>query len=512
MSLPSLATGESRVLPVPWLTDLVLLLAGVACVVAFAPFGWYPLAVLAPAVLFLQWINDTPRQAFRHGLVFGLGLFGFGVSWVYVSVHTYGHVLWPVAGLIALLLILVLALYPALLGYALRRLVPGRAPRLLWLAFPAGWLLAEWLRGWLFTGFPWLDLGASQVDSPLSGYLPVCGEYGVTWLVALTSGLLATALVGRRRVLPLLVVALVWAAGGGLERVAWTRPAGKPLTVGLVQGNIAQDEKWKPANLQATLTEYADMTFGGPPSDLYVWPETAIPAFYDQVEEHYLPALQEKLAAQGSTLLSGIPVLDREHWAYYNAVVEVAPHPVFYFKQHLVPFGEYVPLRALVGWLVGKLVPMNGDFSRGAAHQPLLHAAGYPVGTSICFEVAFGRLIAADLPQAAILVNVSNDGWFGASLAPHQHLEIARVRALETGRPLLRATNTGISAIIDPHGTVTARSAQFQPEVVHGRVVPMQGSTPFVRFGNRPVLALCALSLLAAFLTRRSHTQARADR
>jgi apolipoprotein N-acyltransferase len=508
----SLAAGESRTLPVPWQTDVVLLLAGVAGVVAFAPFGWYPLAVLAPAVLFLQWINDTPRQAFRHGLVFGLGLFGFGISWVYVSIHTYGHVLWPVAGLIALLLILVMALYPALLGYALRRLLPGRAPLLLWLAFPAGWLLVEWLRGWLFTGFPWLDLGASQVDGPLSGYLPVLGEYGVTWLVVLSSGLLAAALAGRRRLLPLLVVALVWAGGIGLGRVAWTRPAGKPLTVSLVQGNIAQDEKWKPANLQGTLTEYADMTFGGPRSDLYVWPETAIPAFYDQVDEHYLPALQAKLAAQGSALLSGIPVLDRARWEYFNAVVEVATQPVFYFKQHLVPFGEYVPLRALVGWLVGKLVPMNGDFSRGPAHQPLLHAAGYPVGTSICFEVAFGRLIAADLPQAAMLVNVSNDGWFGASLAPHQHLEIARVRALETGRPLLRATNTGISAIIDPHGTVTARSAQFQPVVVHGSVVPMQGLTPFVRLGNRPVLAVCVLSLLAAFVTRRSRARQPPDR
>ncbi len=504
MTAPSLAAGESRACPMYWLTDLVLLLAGAAGVLAFAPFGWFVLAVLALALLFRQWLADSPGQAFRHGLSFGLGYFGFGVSWVFVSVHTYGNVVWPVAGFIALLFILVLALFPALTGYALRRLFPGREVSWLWLVFPAGWLLFEWLRGWIFTGLPWLDLGASQIDSPLSGYLPVFGEYGVSWLVALSAGLLSAAWSGRSRVLPVSIVLLLWGGGAWLDRVDWVRPAGDPLSVGLVQGNVAQEQKWLPENLQHTLTHYADLTFAGERSDIFVWPETAIPAFYDQIDEHYIPSLQQRLTAQGSTLLSGIPVLDRTRWEFYNAVIELAPQPVFYYKQHLVAFGEYVPMRNLLGIIVDKLVPMNGDFSRGSAQQPLLKAAGYPVGTSICFEVAFGGLIAAALPQAAMLVNVSNDGWFGDSLAPHQHLEIARVRARETGRPLLRSTNTGISAIIDHRGVISARSAQFETTVLRGSVVPMQGMTPFVRFGNWPVLGISVLSLLVAWLIRRS--------
>jgi apolipoprotein N-acyltransferase len=488
----------------PWLADLAVLLAGAAGVLAFAPFGWYPLAVVALAVLFLYWRNDTPRQAFRHGLAFGLGYFGVGVSWVYVSIHTYGDVVWPVAGAIALLLILVLSMYFALCGLLMRRAFPGPASRMLWLAFPAGWLLSEWLRGHLLTGFPWLDLGASQVDGPLSGYLPVLGEYGVSWLVALTAGLLAAAWSGRARVLPVLLVLVTWAGGWWLDRVEWTTPRGAALSVGLVQGNVAQEMKWQPENLQHTLEEYAQLSFGGEHSQLYVWPETAIPAFYHQVSEHYIPSVQEQLVRQGSTLLSGIPVLDKEHWDYYNAVVDLSGTPTFYFKQHLVPFGEYVPMRRLLGIFLDKLVPMNGDFSRGNAQQPLLQAAGYPVGTSICFEIAFGGLIAGALPQAAMLVNVSNDGWFGDSLAPHQHLEIARVRARETGRPVLRATNTGISAIIDQRGRVTARSRQFETTVLRGSVVPMQGSTPFVRFGSWPVLVISVSCLLAAFLLRRN--------
>lgn len=500
MTNPWLLTGEPRARPMQRLTDPVLVVAGVAGVLAFAPFGWFPLAVVALALLFLHWLRDTPGQAFRHGLLFGLGYFGFGVSWVYVSVHTYGNVAWPIAGSIAVLFTLVLALFPALCGYALRLAFPGDARHSLWLVFPAGWLLFEWLRGWIFSGFPWLDLGASQIDSPLSGYLPVIGEYGVSWLVALSAGLISAAWLGRARVLPVLIALSFWAGGAWLDRSDWVRPLGDPLSVSLVQGNVAQEQKWLPENLQHTLTHYAELTFAGERSDVYVWPETAIPAFYDQVDEHYIPSLQQRLAAQGSTLLSGIPVLDREHWEYFNAVIEIAELPVFYYKQHLVAFGEYVPLRRLFGIIVDKLVPMNGDFSRGSAQQPLLHAAGYPVGSSICFEVVFGGLISAALPQAAMLVNVSNDGWFGDSLAPHQHLEIARVRAKENGRPMLRATNTGISAIIDHRGAVSARSAQFETSVVRGHVVPMQGSTPFVRFGNWPVLVIAVLSLLLALL------------
>jgi apolipoprotein N-acyltransferase len=497
-----LASGNSRPGIPAIAIKFLLIVSGAMAVLAFAPFGWYLLAVPALAILFHQWLTDTPRQAFWHGGLFGLGFFGAGVSWVYVSVHSYGHVMLPVAALIAVLFIVVLAVFPAGLGYLARRFFPVPEWMSLLLVFPAGWELAEWLRGWVFTGFPWLNIGSSQIDSPLAAYLPLVGEFGVGWLLALTAGALLCALRERRSAVVLLLPALIWSGGVWLDRQQWTSPRGEAISISLVQGNVAQEDKWLPENMQETLTRYAGMTFNGTHSDVYVWPETAIPAFYDQVDESYIPYLQEQLEQQGATLLTGIPILDRDNWQYYNGIVALGQSPAFYYKQHLVAFGEYLPLRWLIGDTLDALAVPNADFTPGGVGQPLLQAAGYPVGTSICFEVVFGQLIAATVPEAAMLVNVSNDGWFGDSLAPHQHLEIARVRAKETGRPLLRATNTGISAIIDHRGEILARSTQFEQVVVRGEVVPMQGETPFVRFGNRPLLVITVLSLLVAFSRR----------
>lgn len=482
--------------------SLLLLASGALAVAAFAPAGWYPLAILALAVLFNAWRTATPRRAFVQGGLFGIGYFGAGVSWVFVSVHTYGHVVAPVSALVAALFILVLSVYPALAGYLLRRFLPGQGATVTACALPSGWLLAEWLRGWTFTGFPWLNIGASQIDGPLAGFLPVLGEYGAGWLAVVSAGLLVALLQVQRRSLPVILLAAIWAGGALLSRVEWVEPRGAAITVSLVQGNVPQEEKWLPENLEKTLKLYVRLTLNASPADLVVWPETAIPAFYHQVEEDFLPALRELLAERNSSLLTGIPVLDLDRWEYYNAILALDGTQALYYKQHLVAFGEYLPLRWLIGNTLDALAVPNEDFTPGQPGQALLDAAGYPVGTSICFEVVFGDLIAAAVPAAALLVNVSNDGWFGDSLAPHQHLEIARVRALETGRPLLRATNTGISAIIDHHGRITARSPQFEQAVVTGSVVPMQGTTPFVRLGNWPVLSFAVLCLLAAGVTR----------
>ncbi len=478
--------------------------AGVLAVGAFAPFGVYPLAVLSLALLFNQWLADSPRRAFLHGGLFGLGYFSFGVSWVYVSVHDYGHVPAPAAALVAVLFVLVLAVFPALTGYLCRRFAGAAGWRGLLLVFPAGWLLAEWVRGWIFTGFPWLNIGASQVDSPLAGFMPVLGETGTGGLTALAASLLLAVVANRRRFVSLLLLSLLFIGGHLLERVEWTAPRGAALGVSLMQGNIPQEDKWAPENLQRTLVQYADMTFNSEHNDVVVWPETAIPAFFHQVEDSYIPYLEERLAETGTSLLTGIPVLDRESWNYYNSIISLNGRRGFYNKQHLVAFGEYLPLRWLIGDSLDALAVPNADFTPGTGGQPLLEAAGYPVGTSICFEVAFARVINASLPAAAFLVNVSNDGWFGDSLAPAQHLEIARVRAKETGRALLRATNTGISAIIDHDGTIQARSPQFKQAVVKGTVVPRAGATPYVRFGDWPVLVIAVVCLLLARVWRES--------
>jgi apolipoprotein N-acyltransferase len=473
-----------------------MLFAGAVAVTAFAPFGWYPVILVSLLLLFNQWQLDSPAQSFRHGFLFGLGFFGTGITWVFNSIHVFGHV--PVAGAlgVTLGLVLVLSLYPAVLGYCLGRFIRSASWPALLVAVPAGWMLCEWLRSWLFTGFPWLNIANSQIDSPLAGYLPVLGVYGTGWLLALLAVLLLSILRDQRRVLSGLLFLVIITAGLVLERVQWTSPRGEALSVSLVQGNISQDEKWAPENLLSTFRLYSELTFSGPVSDLTVWPETAIPAFHHQVNETFIPFLQEELKRTGTALLTGIPVLDRERWDYYNAVITLGGEQAFYYKQHLVPYGEYLPMRWLIGDALDALAVPNSDFSTGGDSQPLLQAAGYPVATSICYEVVFGEQIIRDLPEAAMLVNVSNDAWFGDSLAPHQHLEMARVRALETGRPMLRATNTGISAIIDHSGEITQQSEQFEVAVVRGSVTPMQGATPYVQIGNRPIVLLSVACLL----------------
>jgi apolipoprotein N-acyltransferase len=488
-----------------WLT---VLLAGALAVTAFAPFGWYPLVLLSLVVLFNRWLGDTPRHAFRHGYLFGLGFFGAGISWVYISIHHYGHVPVVPALLVMAGLVAFLSLYPAGVGYCTRRLLPGKPGwAFMVLALPAGWILSEWVRGWLFSGFPWLTIGSSQVDSPLAGYAPVAGVFGTGLVVAMSAGLLLAIARDCNRFCSAGLLIALWAGGLLLERVEWTQPRGAALDVALVQGNIAQEDKWAPANLVATLERYSSTTFALQDVDIVVWPETAIAAFYHQVEETFIPYLEAELRAASMTVLTGIPVLDRESWDYYNSVISINGTRSFYHKQHLVPYGEYLPLRGLIGHTLDALAVPNADFTSGAAGQPLLLAAGYPVATSICYEVIFGEQLIQDLPEAAMLVNVSNDAWFGGSLAPHQHLEMARMRTRETGRPMLRATNTGISAIIDYRGNITARSAQDEEVVLTGSVIPRQGATPYVRVGNVPVIVWCFVVLLTGWVSSRKRTR-----
>jgi apolipoprotein N-acyltransferase len=485
---------------------LLMLIAGAAAVTAFAPFGWFPIAILSLAILFNQWLLDTPKLAFRHGFLFGAGFFGAGISWVFISIKVYGHVATPLATLITLGLIAFLSLYPALLGYFLLRYFGTLAFASLLVALPAGWVISEWLRGWVFSGFPWLTLGTSQIDGPLGAYAPVLGVFGSSLAVALSAALLVAVIRGWHRVPGAVLLLLLWGGGQLLNNTQWTEPRGDALQVVLVQGNISQDDKWAPENLLSTITSYSELTFAETNVDLVVWPETAIPAFYDQVEDSFIGYLETELGKNGTSLLTGIPVLERENWEYFNAIISLGGEQAFYYKQHLVPYGEYLPLRWLIGNTLDALAVPNADFSSGGDSQTLLQAAGYPVSSSICYEVVFGEQIIKDLPEAAMLVNISNDAWFGDSLAPHQHLETARLRAKETGRPMLRATNTGITAIIDHRGDIIEQSSQFEIAVVRSAVVPMQGATPYVIMGNTPVVVFSFACLLLCWLACRRKT------
>jgi apolipoprotein N-acyltransferase len=503
---------------------LIAFVLGAVTVIGYAPYYMYPLPVVTLAGLFYLWSQaGTPRAAALSGFAFGLGLLLFGASWVYVSLHDFGSMPAPLAVIATFLFCAIYALLPAAAGYACAwPRVPG-AIRLGLLA-PAAWTLAEWMRGWLFTGFPWLAAGYSQVPaSPLAGYAPVLGIYGVTLATAVSAGLIVVlglrasdkarvilhpSAPGLRPAGAGLCLLAIWLAGYGLGQVAWTTPVGAPFNASLLQGNVAQDQKWRAERVRPTLETYRLLAESAP-GELTIMPETALPLFLEQVPQDYLSELAATARGRGGDILIGVP----ERMAggeYFNSVVSVGTSPQqVYRKSHLVPFGEFIPLRPVLAWIVGVLAIPLQDFSRGAPDQRPLAVAGQRVAVNICYEDAFGEEIIRQLPEATVLANVSNVAWFGRSLAPRQHLQIAQARAIETGRFMLRATNTGLTAVIGPRGDVLAAAPEFEIATVTYSIQGYGGATPYVRWGNYAVLALCvALIAVAGWLGRRSSRSA----
>ena len=494
---------------------------GALTVAGFAPFSLFPLPILTAAILLRLWVRaGTPRRAALAGFAFGLGFFLFGVSWVYVSLHEFGAMPAPLAAIATLLFCAFLALFPALTG-ALVAASPVATTAKLLLVAPAVWTLAEWTRGWIFTGFPWLALGYSQVPlSPIAGYAPVLGVYGVTLATVATAGLMvvlwnrfkANDECGMMNVeakpRPLrsagyiihhssFIILIIWLTGWSLQQVEWTQPVGEPVTVSLLQGNVPQDMKWLPERTRATLNEYRELVHSSP-AQLVILPETALPLFLEHVPRDYLEDLAQHVRANRGDILVGVPERLPDG-RYYNSVISLGSSATqIYRKTHLVPFGEFIPLRPVLGWIVSVLsIPLQ-DFSAGPADARPLDVAGQQVAVNICYEDAFGEEIIRQLPRATLLANVSNVAWFGHSIAPQQHLQISQARALEAGRYMLRATNTGMTAIVNPRGTVEHHAPAFTRAVITHAVRGYAGATPYVRWGNYAVLALLACMLAAA--------------
>jgi len=479
----------------------VALLAGAATVGAFAPFGLYPLALLGFAALIHLWLEaPRPADAFRTGFWFGLGLFGGGVSWVYVSLHRFGAMPAPLAAIATLAFCAILALYPALAGWLQARVKAPGAIRAVFV-IPALWTFFEWLRGWLLTGFPWLSAGYAGVDTPLAGLAPLGGVYAMSLATLVCAGLLWCVVRGRARWAAVAALAAVLAMGAALQQIQWTRPLGAPFRAALLQGDIPQDLKFDPQRYANTLETYARLAEQSKAS-LIVLPETALPRFLDNVDPAYLRRLDAVARRNRGDLLLGVPYRAAPG-KYYNSVLSLGTSPPqIYHKVHLVPFGEFVPPG--FGWVVRILSIPLADFSRGASDQKPLAVAGQHVAVDICYEDAYGAAIARALPAATLLVNVSNVAWFGDSLAPAQHLEIARLRALETGRMMLTATNTGITAAIGRDGRVLARLPEFVVGRLEVQAQGYAGATPYSRAGDWPALA-AALALLAlAYLVARA--------
>lgn len=481
------------------LSPLISLLAGALTVLAFAPYNQVWLLYLSIAFIFYVWLISSPKKALLHGWLFGLGMQCSGVSWIFFSLHYHGGSPTLFAILLIFFLAAYLSIYTALAGFCVNRFCQTSRPAKLILLYPAAWALFEWLQGIVLTGFAWQQLGYTQIDLPLSGFAPLIGNHGVGLLVAMSSGIIVLLLLDRSlRKQALALLAGIWLSGFLLKQINWTEASGDEIKVALIQGNIPQSLKWKPESKQPTLQRYRQLSIEQRDADLIIWPETAIPGFQHRLSG-YLAELSRDLKKNDTDLLAGIFIRDEDTGRYYNSLINV--HGGDYRKRHLVPLGEYVPLRSLIDFFNRFVkIPMS-DIGSGDYDQPLLQAAGQPIGVSICFEDAFSRDVRRDLPAATLLVNVSNDAWFDGSFEPFQHHAIARMRALESGRFMLRATNTGISSIIGPRGEEIAVSSQFEIQVLKASVQPMTGATPYVLWGDL-LLVLSCLALLAGFMFR----------
>jgi apolipoprotein N-acyltransferase len=482
----------------------IALLAGAVLTCAFAPLNWWPLAFLCPAILMWVWEGSTWRHAVLTGFCFNAATFGCGTSWMYIGVHDYsGAPAWIAIGLVVGLTS-IMAAYHALLGYLCVRWVSPGGPWRWFLGLPALWLIIEWLRGWLASGFPWLALGYTQTDTWLSGFAPVVGVYGISALILLGSGALVALVRGKGRIrwAAGLVLALPWPLGWALQQVQWTHPSGPAISVAVLQGAVPEDIKWDTQSIEPTRALYTQLNEQALGARLIVWPEAALPQIANELVP-YLKQLYQHSTQKGSDIVMGILRAD-ENDDYHNSIMVLGSDVTFYDKHHLVPFAEYFPVPAFVrSWLRLMNLPYS-DFTPGRADQPSVAAAGTRLALGICYEDAYGTNDLPAIRDSGVLVNVTNDAWFGHSWARFQHFQIARMRTLEARRPLIRAANDGISAVVGPQGEVLAQAEQFKPEVLRGSVQPRAGLSPFLRFGNWPIVVLGLLGAgLAAVLKRR---------
>jgi len=494
--------------------------AGAALNVAFAPLSWWPVGLVAPAALFALIRGLPPRRAAWAGAAFGVGLFAVGTYWLYTCLHIFGLVPVWLTVLLQAALVGIMAAYSAALCFVANRfwMKPGMTRD--WLVLPALWVLLEWLRGWAFSGFPWLSLGYAFIDSPLAGWAPVLGVYGVTWAAAVaaaglgalvvpgplaarpTAGRLAAARQAAARAAVLAAIAVVFVAPAFAARHQWTHPAGSKLAIAAVQGAVSQDRKWQIDNRDATMARYSMLTDQAWGARLIVWPESALPVLANDIPD-YLQNLRTTARAHDADFAIGLVNYEPATGRYFNGLLVLNEDgDSWYYKRHLVPFGEYFPVPGFVrSWMRLMSLPYD-DISAGSEHQPPLRAAGQSLGPTICYEDAFGSSQLDVLRDATLLINVTNNAWYGNSTAPHQHLQIARMRALEAGRFQIRAANDGITAVIGPHGELMAELPQFQEAVLRADLQPLTGLTPYARFGNYPVIG-AALGLVALASWRR---------
>jgi len=488
-------------------TYIALLLAGAALPLSLAPFSLWPIAIISTAVLFMALQNQSTGQAFKRAAIYGFGLFGVGASWVYVSMHEHGDVsmLFAMVGTISFCLLLAIFFALPFMCGALMPQCP--LPQLLGL--PTLWVISEWFRSWILTGFPWLYAGYSHSDTWLNGWAPIGGVLLLSYFTALAAAVLAQ-LVQRRlstaTILSGLVVIAVFLGGYGLQKINWTQPISEPLSVALVQPNIDQQDKWSPINRSRTLRKLLTQSEDYWGTDIIIWPEGAIPALYTQVTE-YLDNADQLATTHQTALITGLPTNSNLLGPYYNSMLALGEAQGQYDKTRLVPFGEYVPLESLIRGLNSFFdLPMS-SFSLGAKNQPPLIAKGQKISTAICYEIVYPDLVANNSRHASIILTTSNDAWFGDSIAPQQHMQMARMRAIENAKPLMRGTNNGITALVDHKGKIYGQLQQFSTGVLAGNIRPRSGETPFSQLASWPIVIFSLLVIAALVICGVRHRQ-----
>ncbi|NCW77414.1 MAG: apolipoprotein N-acyltransferase [Oxalobacteraceae bacterium] len=511
MFIPASDPGTGQAVPalrpLSRTTLLLSALAGAATVFAFAPFHAWPLQLTCLALLTHLFLSTARvRDGFLLGWTFGTAALLSGTHWLYVSLHVYGEMPAPVAALAVVLLSASLGLlYGLAMWLAAWAALRANSKAFSAIAIlPACWMLADWTRGWIFTGFSWVATGYAHTTSPLAAYAPLIGVYGIGGLAAVAAGSLGLMLhQWRLHLAAISVLIALMACGLVLNRIEWTQPLGKPIQARLLQGNVPQQMKFDTENIEASLSMYRQMITEAP-ADLIATPETALPLLSTQLPPGYIEQLAHFAWDSNSTLVVGVP------WTtgpgiYLNSVIgfSFAQSTLYrYDKHHLVPFGEFIPPGAR--WFVDLMKMPLGDFGRGALYQAPIDVREQWVLPNICYEDLFGEEIAAQIaaaldrgtPVPSILLNVSNIAWFGDTIALPQHLQISQMRTLETGRPMLRATNTGATAVIDGRGQIVASLPAFTRGTLEASVQGTQGATPYIRLGNTLPIGL-ALALLA---------------
>lgn len=484
---------------------LALFVSGALLPLSLAPFYLWPVAILSIAVLFRTLQYQTVKQALVKSAVFGFGMFFAGVSWVYVSIHEHGFIPAPLA-LIATILFCLFITALFALPFALSALIPQKPASWLF-GLPAIWVLSEWFRSWIFTGFPWLYSGYIHTETWLSGWAPLGGVMWLSFITALAAAVLSQLTQPHRnqRSIKLASLAIVVAVVSGyfLQQINWTAPTGKNLSVVLVQPNTDQHKKWTSKERQGILQQLQAQTEPHWGADIIIWPEAAIPATPKYVDA-FLTQIDQQAKVNQTALLTGIPIYDGQRQAFYNSVITLGTAQGKYDKTRLVPFGEYVPIESVLRGLIRFFnLPMS-SFSLGEADQPLLNIAGEKVATAICYEIVYPNLVAEMAREATMLLTVSNDAWFGRSIAPLQHMQMARMRALENAKPMMRGTNNGVTALVDHRGVITEQIEQFTAGELSGHIAPRSGQTVFSQTGSWPTVILSLLICGGLIVRRRT--------